>query len=324
MSTAQAAFNPFAQPVPSQPGALFAQQPQASIAPPSSNVAPVSPYKFFSASSPTSTPFANRIPQCSSSMRLSFSTSASGDSTPSTIPTFNVSISQASNPFASATPPAAPPASAPGADEGDHISDSESQVIQMESDATLSAPNSVSQQHLNYKKMKTTSKVSQFYTTIVVLSCLYVKEQVGFVGSHRRTSIIFRKVESGLRDRFVYPLPENVCLKDLMTFSYFQGPTSEDDFRRYCTSETEPLSTTMLQFAERLFTNKFTDIKKHITNYVLPKFLGILQNLTGKTNQKSGQAAQRSLFKITFAHTFLGTMRALKTRLQRQMRRCIR
>ena len=238
---------------------------------------------------------------------------------------------------------------APGAELGGQDSSVEQkfEVDVSESDTTATAPNSVSQSNLNYKKMKSTSKAAQFYTTIVMISCLYVKESCGYLGSYKRSCIIFRKVECGLRDRVIYPLPENVSVKELMTFSYFQGPNSENDYLLYCTRESEPLKDSMITFAERLFQNKFTEIKKYITNHVLPKFLDAVHKLTGKTNQRSGQAAyltphtshltphtshltpHTSHLTLTPHTSHLtphpsGTMRTLKKRLQRQMRCCIK
>ena len=44
----------------------------------------------------------------------------------------------------------------------------------------------------------------------------------------------------------------------------------------------------MNRVGERLYTNKYTDVKKLIGNHVLPKFQNILKRLTGKDGKKSG------------------------------------
>jgi hypothetical protein len=137
------------------------------------------------------------------------------------------------------------------------------------------------------KMMKTTSKSQQFYTTIVVLVCINTREFLGFSGIAKRAANIFKKVECGLRDRVLFPLPADVSLKDLMSFSFFKGPGAEDQFRLYCVSCLEPLSKEMVEFADRLYNHKFTDIKKHITNHVQPKYIAILKKLTGD-GMKSG------------------------------------
>lgn len=131
------------------------------------------------------------------------------------------------------------------------------------------------------KQMKAASKSLQFYTTIVVKSCLYCKEWKGFCSSHKRSCVIFKKVECGLRDRQNYPLPPDVSLKDLMAFSFFQGGDAEERFAKYCVSDESPLEEAMSSKGDHLYANKFTDIKKLILNRVLPKFLDILKSVTG-------------------------------------------
>jgi hypothetical protein len=137
------------------------------------------------------------------------------------------------------------------------------------------------------KMMKTTSKYQQFYTTIVVLVCINTREFLGYSGTYKRATNIFKKVECGLRDRVLFPLPADVSLKDLMSLSFFKGPGAEDQFRQYCVSCSVPLTKEMVDFADRLYIHKFTDIKKHITNHVQPKYLAILKKLNGD-GTKSG------------------------------------
>jgi hypothetical protein len=143
-----------------------------------------------------------------------------------------------------------------------------------------------SEPRLPTKQMKAASKPLQFFTTIVVKSCLYVKEYMGFVGSDRRAGNIFQKVECALRDRSNYPLPPEVSLKDLMAFSHFQGP-DESLFDEYCVSKSKPLQTDMIAAGDKWYNNKFTDIRKNIVNRILPKFLNIVKDITGD-GQKSG------------------------------------
>jgi hypothetical protein len=88
-------------------------------------------------------------------------------------------------------------------------------------------------------------------------------------------------VERALRDRTTFPLPPDVNLKELLSNSYFQGPDADDEFEKHCLSESVPLSESMIQLADRLYSNKFTDIKKHIHCHVLPKFHAIIKKLTG-------------------------------------------
>ena len=135
--------------------------------------------------------------------------------------------------------------------------------------------------------MKAASKPLQFFTTIVVKSCCWVKEHSGFVGATKRASTIFEKVECGLRDRVNYPLPPEVALKDLMAFSAFKWPDEESLYDAFCVSKTEPLKSNMIGAGEKWYNNKFTDIRKIIANRILPKFLNIVKTITGD-GKKSG------------------------------------
>lgn len=143
-----------------------------------------------------------------------------------------------------------------------------------------------SQCNLPRKVMKAASKALQFYTTIVVICCAKVKEWRGFVKTCERSCHIFKMVECALRDRATYPLPANVSSKDLLDNSFFKG--TEEDFRMYCEDCKVPLTEDMKDFAERLFANKFSDTLKIIRNHVLPRFLQIMKELTGKDGKKSG------------------------------------
>ena len=163
--------------------------------------------------------------------------------------------------------------------EGQH---SRASTISTERDCDLS-----SDPRLPTKQMKAASKPLQFFTTIVVKSCCWVKEHLGFVGSTRRASTIFEKVERGLRDRVNYPLPPEVALNDLMAFSAFQGPDAESMYDAFCVSKTEPLAHNMISAGEKWYQNKFTDIRKIIANRILPKFLNIMKKMTGD-GKKSG------------------------------------
>jgi hypothetical protein len=141
--------------------------------------------------------------------------------------------------------------------------------------------------------MKAASKVSQFYTTIVIKVCLYVRENHCVVSQFRRACIIFNRVERALRDRTLYPLPDDVSQKDLLAFSFFKGPDAESEFAKYCDSDTTPLEREMTDSATRLYNNKFTDAKKIIANHVLPKYLNIVKHMTGD-GKKSGQVIYSS------------------------------
>jgi hypothetical protein len=171
---------------------------------------------------------------------------------------------------------------APGADNR-----ASSSTEGQRSGASTESLRASSEPRLPVKQMKAASKPLQFFTTIVVKSCLYVKEYLGFVGSERRAGTIFQKVESALRDRANYPLPPEVSLKDLMAFSYFQGPEAESSFHEYCVSKSKPLQPNMIAAGDKWYNNKFTDIRKIIANRVLPKFLSILKQITGD-GKKSG------------------------------------
>jgi hypothetical protein len=175
---------------------------------------------------------------------------------------------------------------APGVDdrrststEGQH---SRASTISNGSNCALS-----SDPRLPTKQMKAASKPLQFFTTIVVKSCCWVKEHLGFVGATKRASTIFEKVECGLRDRVNYPLPPEVALKDLMAFSAFKWPDEESLYDAFCVSKTEPLKSNMIGAGEKWYNNKFTDIRKIIANRILPKFLNIVKTITGD-GKKSG------------------------------------
>jgi hypothetical protein len=144
------------------------------------------------------------------------------------------------------------------------------------------------------KKMKTASASSQFFTTIVVKVCVTCREWVGTVPAERRAAYIFKKVEAGLRDRVAFPLPPNVSIKELMANSYFQGSDADANFRTFCVNEDTPLQEKMIDIGTRLYNNKFTDIKKHITNHVLPKFISICKKQTGQ-GFKSGYVVEINL-----------------------------
>jgi hypothetical protein len=148
------------------------------------------------------------------------------------------------------------------------------------------------EQIFEQKKMKTTAKVAQFYTTVVVKICCYVKEFYGSIGTLRRNTLIFKKVENALRDRILYPLPADVKLVDLMALSFFQR-NQDSDFTHYCGSDTTPLTDDMLAFADRLYNNKFGDVRKVLSNAVISKFQALVKNITGN-GKKSGQGSLRS------------------------------
>jgi hypothetical protein len=137
------------------------------------------------------------------------------------------------------------------------------------------------------KTMKTTAKHIQFYTTIVCLVCVNVREFGGFSGTTARAAKIFKLLESGLRDRQMYPLPEDVSLKDLMGMSFFKGFNAEAEFNHYCKACQSPLTAAMIQFADNLYIHKFTDIKKNIRNVIIPSYLAIVKQVNGN-GKKSG------------------------------------
>ena len=138
------------------------------------------------------------------------------------------------------------------------------------------------------KQMKTTSKATQFFTTIVIKVCLNCRETQGMTTVYRRSVYVFKNVERGLRDRTVFPCPDDVSKKDLMEHSYFQGPRAEAEFEKYCKDEnSHSLEEAMTSHGERLYANKFTDVKKTISNHVLPKWQAILKATTGN-GTKSG------------------------------------
>ena len=130
------------------------------------------------------------------------------------------------------------------------------------------------------KQMKTASKCLQFYTTIVVKSCVYVREWLGNVGTYQRAAVIFEKIECGLRDRSTYPLPPDVASRDLLQYSYHKGPDAEAEFKVYCVDKSKPLTEDMSFCAEKLYSNKFSDIRKLINNHITPKYTSIIKKLT--------------------------------------------
>jgi len=151
---------------------------------------------------------------------------------------------------------------------------------------------------LPIKRMKAASASSQFYTTIVVKVCVTCREWIGCVAADRRAAFIFKKVEGGLRDRVAFPLPPNVVIKDLMANSYFPGNDADANYRKFCGDESTPLTEAMIDLGNRLYNNKFTDIKKLITNHVLPKFLHIYNEQTG-SGGKSGYVVDINLLTTT-------------------------
>jgi hypothetical protein len=167
------------------------------------------------------------------------------------------------------------------------------------SERTESAPSQASTTKFEPKKMKTTSKVAQFYTALVVKCCCYVKEMHGFIGTHRRDSLIFKRVERALRDRSLYPLPADVKLKDLMSCSFFQGPDSDSEFKKYCESDVTPLTDSMIGFADRLFNNKFGEVRKILANGIISRFEAIVNKLNGN-GKRSGYRSPHCLIIFIF------------------------
>ena len=140
---------------------------------------------------------------------------------------------------------------------------------------------------LGIKRMKAASKASQFYTTIVVSVCCRNREFGKYMSCHLRGCTVFRKVECALRDRSAFPLPADVSLKELYEYSYFRGENADQEFQKYCGKPECPLPEDMAAIGDRLYQNKFTDVKKHITNHVQPKFLSLVEKITGQ-GTKSG------------------------------------
>ena len=279
MSTAQAPFNMFAHhAVSSQPSPFVAHQLPtsnvlASPSPFSLPPTPLSPFHLRAVASPAPTPPASSASLIISPMQLNFGTpDAVHDSRLSPIiGTFNSSISETSSIDTVGHAPS--------------VRDMRGSAGTPHSESTASAGSN----HEKTKMMKAASMVSQFYTTIVIKVCLYVRENWPVVSLYRRACIIFNRVERALRDRSLYPLPDGVSPKDLLTFSFFKGPEAEGEFAKYCESDVTPLLQEMTDFATRLYSNKFTDAKKIIANHVLPKYLSIVKDLTGN-GKKSGQA----------------------------------
>ena len=138
------------------------------------------------------------------------------------------------------------------------------------------------------KKMKLTSQAAQFYTTLVVKCCNHTKEWGGFVSTTLRSIQLFKKVEVALRDRVAFPLPDGVALKDLMKESFFTGDDADAQYKIHCIDETAPLTRAMTDKANRIWENKYSSTKTELANKVLPKFLIILNELTGRDRNKSG------------------------------------
>jgi hypothetical protein len=167
------------------------------------------------------------------------------------------------------------------------------------SERTESAPSQASTTKFDPKKMKTTSQVLQFYTTLVVKCCCYVKEMYGFIGTYRRNSLIFKRVERALRDRSLYPLPADIKLKDLMSLSFFQGLDSDSECKKYCESDVTPLTDSMIGFAERLFNNKFAEVRKILANGIISRFEAIVNKLNGN-GKRSGYRSPHCLIIFIF------------------------
>jgi hypothetical protein len=130
---------------------------------------------------------------------------------------------------------------------------SHASVISAEHDKTSSAS---SHSSLPVKRMKAASASSQFYTTIVVKVCVSCREWLGTVPADRRAAYIFRNVESGLRDRFAFPLPPTVKIRELMENSFFQGNDAEDEYQKFCKDEDEPLTQAMIELGTRLYVRR--------------------------------------------------------------------
>ena len=155
-----------------------------------------------------------------------------------------------------------------------------------------------------FKKMRTASAAAQFWTTIAVKSCLYAKERMGPINSTKRAITIFKKLEIGLRDRSIYPLPADVSSAALLSHSFFKGSHADAEFKKYCENIDTPLSKAMIKIGENVYTNTFGRIRTHISTVVLPKFLDIVESLTGKDGKKSGCATFLFLFSFCFANVF--------------------
>lgn len=139
------------------------------------------------------------------------------------------------------------------------------------------------------KVMKRSSMAAQFFTTIVLKSCISCREWNPQCNNTVRACFVFEKVEVGLRDRTLYPLPSDVSQKDLIKHSFFYelGSECEDNFKTFCLDKEFPLDEHMIKRGDGLYVNKFSDAKKEIVNRALPKFLSILNKNTGE-GMKSG------------------------------------
>jgi hypothetical protein len=145
------------------------------------------------------------------------------------------------------------------------------------------------QPSLTRKAMKKTSMAAQFFTTIVLKSCIACREWQPMCASSVRASYIFEKVEVGLRDRTLYPLPPDVSLQELLKNSYFHdcGNDAEELFQTHVVDRASPLNENMIKHGNGLYENKFCDSRKILVNRALPRFLQILKKNTG-SGMRSG------------------------------------
>ena len=159
---------------------------------------------------------------------------------------------------------------------------SESETVSQSNDANLTPG-------LTRKTMKKSSIAAQYFTTIVVKACVACREWLPTCSTHVRACYVFEKVELGLRDRTLYPLPPDVSLQDLLKHSYFHdfGPEAEACFKQFCLDKHSPLDEHMVKHGNGLYDNKFCDSRKVIVNKALPRFLAILNKNTGN-GLKSG------------------------------------
>ena len=149
--------------------------------------------------------------------------------------------------------------------------------------STRSVSQSQVQTDLVPKVMKKSSMVAQFFTTIVLKSCISCREWNPTCNNTVRACYVFEKVEVGLRDRKLYPLPPDVSQNDLLKNSFFHelGSQCEDNFKTFCVDKEFPLDEFMIKRGDSLYVNKFSDAKKEIVNRALPKFFSILNKNTG-------------------------------------------
>jgi hypothetical protein len=86
----------------------------------------------------------------------------------------------------------------------------------------------------------------------------------------------------------------------MLSYSYFRGLNAETMYNDYCVKESRPLEKEMIHIGDKWYNNKFSDVKKTIYNCVLPKYLDILNKVTG-FGQKSGLVENTSL-NLTLTH----------------------